>query len=1720
MHSTPPATLVTGTEYERLLSSLRLKSPWAVESEPARSAPPEEVDGSRIAARVRDSRRDHGPWRPVLDVIEEQSRVHAGRVAIADASLEVTYAQLWRRTLALTGMLRARGIGRGDVVAVVMDRGPTFVETVLAIWRSGAAYLPLAPAHPAAWREDVIRRAGAALVVGQSQASAMPGVPHLELGGAPVSPVPALEDASGEEGLAPDDLAYIICTSGSTGEPKLVMIEHRGVSHLLHAQRDFLGELGPDMRVLQFAHPAFDGAVFELVLALANGGRLETIDDSRISGDPLADVLLTRRVTHAVLPAAVLRTLRPGLFTDLEVVMSVGDVCLPETARQWAAFHRLVNGYGPTEVTVASTLHPVDAQDGERVPIGRPISNCHVVILDEHLRPVPDGTPGEICLGGDGVGRGYLGQPGLTAERFVHDPFSPVPGSRLYRSGDAGRQLADGTIEFLGRRDNQVKVRGVRIETGQVEAALAAQPGVRDAVAVIDGRGERLLGYVIPAAGTVLSVDGMRAELRRLLPGYLVPDVIVPVDEWPLTTSGKVDRTRLPRLQRPDSTGYQPPRTPVEEVLAGIAAELLGMEQVGVHDNLFEWGGHSLFATQLVARARGALGAHVELSAVLQSPTVAEIAATIGDRLDAAELGPRRAEPGAELAPSYAQQRVWLMHKLNPDARAYHTQAVLRLAGELDITALHASLSDIIRRHGALRTRFPEVDGELTCEVDPPWEVEVPLRDFSGADEAEQETLVGAAVRDMVQAPFALADGRPFRWLLLRLSADEHVFVHVEHHVVHDGWSFNVFVRDLLDGYAGFVRHGRVRRPDLPVQYSDYARWQRQWCGTKAAAAQRRFWRQELDGAETVLQLPRRVEPDSRKFRGGAPRMDLDGELARRLQALANRNHTSLFNTLLAAFFVLLHRYTGSRDILVGSGVANRRWQDTENVLGMFVNTVVLRGRLHGDPTFEEFLARVRRTSLAVYDNQELPYEMIFAESPARHHGGLNPLIQAMFSFHDSSPGSLSEAPLEVSIVEGLGNGSAKFELSVVAVPRYAEPGHISKLAGDVVRIPRSDAPVRASPRSSLCGITLAWEFDSDLFEEFFIAGMLSAYQRLLHAITAAPDTPVSRLPLLDDAERLALVVTGSRRDAPAEWLPDLVALQAERTPDAPAVTSGDAPMSYRELMFRAGRLARHLRGMGIGRGDVVAVCAPHSAELVVAQLGVLQSGAAYLPLDPSHPPSRLELLVQDAGARAVVSTAGLAHRVSGVIPAVVLDDVPDSPDVPLPSGAPTDLAYVIYTSGSTGRPKGVQIEHRSVVARLYQTEALEVGPGKTMLAMASVAFDVSVLEIWGALLNGAAIHFLSPGWDMRGLARCLTHDAITHAFFSPAVFHPLVAESPEVFDSMERVLVGGDVVSPDAFRALWRRGFTRVTNVYGPTETTIVVSAQRLEDWHDVDGNRVPIGRALANSQLIVLDEHLQVVPPGVAGEICIGGPVVGRGYLGMPELTSERFVENPFGALPGERLYRTGDLGRWLPGGVIDFLGRRDEQVKIRGVRVELAEVQTALVAHPGVADAVALVDRTEGEGRLIGYVLAAPGSEVSGHAVREDVARRLPGHLVPGAVLVLDAWPLTTNGKLDRSRLPRPRGSTDTPFTAPRNDTEARIAALVIELLSVERVSVHDSLYALGMHSLQAMKLASRLSRMSGREVSLATILAGPTIAQLADALTTLPPARPAIGKQPRT
>ncbi|MGH3165971.1 MAG: amino acid adenylation domain-containing protein [Trebonia sp.] len=1731
--------LPAGTDYDLLLPSLRLERPWAMArpgqgnvtaltrgAQPAVTLPV----GGGIAGPHADPAEGE-PWRCVTDLIARYYHENADTVAVTDGRAVLRYGELGDQVAGLAGALVGHGVGAGDVICVVVDRGMDFVRVALAAWWIGAAYLPLSPDHPADWRGEMARRCGAAITVGRGPVSLGATSSHLDLDHhrADVAPAPPPVP------LRSTDLAYVIPTSGSTGEPKLVMIEHGGVRNLIRAQADYLDDLGPGSRVLQFAHPSFDSAVFEMLLALAHGGRLELIEASQTSGESLATVLMDRRVTHAVLPAAVLRTLEPGRFRDLKVVLSVGDVCLPETARRWSAHHRFINGYGPTETTVAATLHTCTGGDDEAdlVPIGRSITGCQLWLLDDELRPAPTGAVGEICLGGAGVGRGYLGQPEVTAQRFVTNPFSAVPGARLYRTGDLGRMRADGAVEFLGRQDAQVKVRGARIELGQVEAALAAQRGVRDAVAVADaspGNPERrLLAYVRvdPAAGPALTGEDLRRLLARRVPRYLVPEQIIVVERWPLTTSGKVDRAGLPRPSRATALSADPPRTPTERAVAEIAVMLLGTSELGIHDNLLDLGWHSLLGAQLVARIRERFDRRIEQSAVLDHPTIAGIAAELdaqpGTALTATP--PSRAPDGTAPAPSYAQQRVWLMHKLNEAARAYNSQAVLRLSGELDRSAFNASLSDLVRRHDVLRSRFPETDGGLRVEIDPPWTVELDVQDLTVYPEGERAALVGAGVRDLVSRPFNLPVDRPFRWLLLRTGPREHVFVHVEHHIIHDGWTFNLFVRELIEGYVDYQRHGVVRRPELAVRYYDYARWQRDWCAGPEGGEHRSFWRDALAGADTVLRLPRRDVSDRREFHGEAPRLEIDAVLAGRLAGLSARSGCSLFVTLLSAYFVLLHRYTGQTDLLVGSAVANRRWRDTEKVLGMFVNTLVLRGQMDGDPTFTELLDRVHRMSLSALDHSELPFEMMFEASGATRQPGVNPLIQTMFSFHDSQLGPLSAAPFDLTLIEGLSNGSVKFDLEVIVVPRYDEPGHIGRRPGAVLRVPRSEGPVTGSPASSLRGITLAWQFDSDLFEPAFIDGMLDAYREVLKGVVENADRPVSQLPLVDKHLTRELVRRGPVVPAPSEWLPDLVLAWARRAPDAPAVSSGRRILTYRQLTDEAAVLARRLRVAGVGYRDVVAVCLPPSVEMVVAYLGAALAGAAYLPLDPGHPDTRLSFMIAETRAVAVVTAASRADRFVGVTAVLIDDFVRDvsnsAVDISLPPRRGDDPAYVIYTSGSTGGPKGVQVDHRALAARLYGLPALELRPGDRMLAIASPAFDISVLEIWAPLINGAEVHLPEPGWDLTTLTALLTERQFTHTLMSATVLHQLVRHAPEALDGMRQILVGGDVLSPAVVRTLQARGVAGLVNTYGPTETVVFATAVPLSTWSERESPTIPIGAAVSNTHLVVVDEGLNPVPDGAVGEICIGGAGLARGYLGDPAQTEQRFVPDPFTAEAPGRLYRTGDLGRWLPGDVLEFLGRKDEQLKIRGVRVELGEVRAALTRLPGVTDALVLGDGEDPDDRrLVGYVLPGPNADLDGSSLRRALALDLPGQLVPDVITLVNTWPLTSSGKIDRGQLPNPSPRSGSAYVPPRTTDEERLADVAAELLEVDRVGVHDNLFELGMHSLMGMRLAVRATAVLHREIGLAAVLAHPTVAALCTAALARPTSGPPITRLPRT
>ncbi|MFC9327360.1 amino acid adenylation domain-containing protein [Kitasatospora sp. NPDC057015] len=1755
--------LPTGAEYERLLCALRLETPWAVAGlDPAEAAADRPAEPRSEAAPVRAE-----TWESVVEVIDRIARSDGDRIALGDGQQTCTYRQLLARTERLAARLRTAGVRRGDVVAVTLERGSAFAEVALAVWRAGGAFLPLKPGDPLAWREQAARASGARVAVAASSDPAWPGVAHLvwpeaetdrkdperrdelEDRDAPedrdtpegrVTP----EDRDTPDGLAgsgpasptspevpaPGDLAYLIATSGSTGEPKLVMLEHRGVANLVRAQAETLPALGPGSRVLQFSHPTFDGAVFDLLLALAHGGRLEAITDAETSGEPLAAALRRRRVTHAVLPAAVLRTLGSERFDDLDVVLSVGDVCLPETARLWSTRHRFFNGYGPSETTVCATLHQGDAGSGaERVPLGRPVGGVRVVVLDDELRPVPVGEVGELCIGGAGVGRGYLGRPAQTAEAFVPDPFSAVPGARLYRTGDLGRLLPGGGTEFLGRRDNELKIRGVRIRLDDIQNALAALPGVRDAVAVAAGaagQGDRnLVGYAVAEPGHRPTGAGLRAELARRLPAHLLPGAVLVLDAWPLTASGKVDRSRLPD---PHAAGdYRAARTPAEEVLTSLAADLFGLDRVGRDDSFLALGGNSLLATRFAARAEAALGRRLPLAALLSGATLAELAtagepaaAEDGEPLPPAVPGPVRGRPdGARRVPSFAQERIWLMQELRPDSLAYHAQAALRIGGPLDPDTLSAALTDLVRRHEVLRSRFHNDGGRLRCTVEPPAPVELPLLDLSDRPADLQGKLLGEAVERFVVRPFAL-DGEPLvRWLLIRLGEQEHVLVHAEHHLVHDGWSFNVFLRELVEGCLDHQRYGEIRRPEPEIQYYDHARWQREWCGGPEAQRQRDFWRRELDGASTMLPLPRRASAAGRRFVGAAPRVEIDAELARALEALGRRHGHSLYAVLLAAFFALLARSTGADDVLVGSGVANRRWQNTEDLMGMFVNTVVLRGRTADDPAFAALLDRVGQTVRTALDHQDLPFEDILAQSRAEHVPGVNPLVQASFSFHDAMPGRLGAAPFSLDVIEGLGTGSAKFDLNLIAFPRYYAAGCIGRGPGNVLRVPASDGPVPPSPAAALDGITVSWEFDSDQLEAGFVTGLMRAYQEILRAVVRAPQTVLSELALVSDEQRERLLRRAlGRQDEPsADRVPEVVAEWVARTPEAPAVSADDQDLTYRQLWSRASELAAVLGEAGVGRGDVVALHLPRSARLVVAMLATLMAGAGSLTLDPTHPSARLAALLEDSGARTVLADPDDAAQVP-VGRWQVLTPRPDPSSTPPPGapapGSPRDLAHVVYTSGSTGRPKGVQIEHRSLVARLRSSDMAAPSPGRRVLATNATVFDVFTMEVWSALLNGAALHLLPAAAGPQEIARRIVRHDISHLTLVTPLLRVMTETAPDALARLQALVVGGDTAPPDAVRAALELGTRRLFNSYGPTEVTVYATAFEASAAERI-GSEVPVGRPVSNSHTVLLDDRLNLVPDGFVGEICVGGPGVARGYLGRPAETAERFVPDPYSPEPGARLYRTGDRGQWLPDGNLRFLGRLDHQVKIRGFRIEPEEVRAALTALAGVREAEVVAHRAgEPEARLVGYAQPEPGVLLEPAALRAALTGLLPGHLVPESVLIVESWPRGATGKVDRSRLPVPPPPTVTTQGRPADHGPVAevLARVLAELLELPEIGADDDFFQLGGHSLLAMRYAAKAGRALERDIDLATVLAHPTVARLSAALHTAaaPPA----------
>ncbi|MFJ4284001.1 non-ribosomal peptide synthase/polyketide synthase [Streptomyces massasporeus] len=1618
--------------------------------------------------------------------------------AVACATGSLSYGELDARANRLAHRLIAAGVRPEDRVALLMERSPDLVAAVLAVLKAGGAYVPLDPRFPEARMRHILAETGASVLIADSAATAGP----VADGTTVIEARPALAEGPAHEPtveVSPDQLAYVMFTSGSTGVPKGVGVTHRDIVALAYDRRFEFGH----ERVLLHSPTAFDASTYELWVPLLTGGTVVVAPAGDLDAVRLRENVTRHGVTALWLTAGLFRLIAedgPACLARVNQVWTGGDV-VPAAAvrRVLEACPGLVvvDGYGPTETTTFATTYRMDAlaEVPDGVPIGRPIDGMRAHVLDAALRPVPPGVAGELYLAGAGLARGYLDRPGLTAERFVADPCGPA-GSRMYRTGDLVRQRADGQIEYLGRTDDQVKVRGFRIEPGEIEAVLARHEAVAQvAVMVREDRpgDQRIVAYVVPAAGTVTDPARLREHAAAGLPGYMVPSAFVALETLPLTGNGKLDRRALPAPGVPSAVGTgRPPRTPQEDILAGLFAEILGLPAVFVDDSFFDLGGHSLLATRLVSRVRSVFGVELAVRALFEAPTVAALAGRIAGA-DRARTALTARERPDEIPLSPAQRRLWFLNRLEGANASYNLPLALRLGGELDPAVLRAALGDVVARHESLRTVFPEVDGRPRQSVLPAAEAapSLPVTDIAGSE--LRTTLADAAAEG-----FDLTCQTPLRARLFRISDTDHVLLVVLHHIAGDGWSLAPFARDLELAHDA-RRAGRA--PDwepLTVQYADYTLWQRDVLGDEsdpdsALARQIDHWRTALAGLPEELPLPTdRPRPADATQHGESVALHVPAEVHERIVAVAREHRASVFMVVRAALAALLGRLGAGEDIPVGSVVAGRTDEALDPLVGFFVNTLVLRTDLSGDPTFGELLERVRETDLAAYAHQDVPFERLVevlnpVRSLARH-----PLFQVMLAFQNNEEATLDLDGLRTETVP-LTLAAAKFDLLFSVAEAFTADGAPAGLDGVV-------------------------EYSADLFDRATAESIGARLARLLAAVTTDPARPVGAADLLTAEERGRVLTewNDTHHDVADATVPELFQAQAARTPDRPAVLHAGRELTYGELNARANRLARLLIAEGAGPERFVALAVPRSEDMIVALLAVLKSGAAYLPVDPGYPADRIALMLDDARPALVLTTGDAAEALPSGVPALSLDD-PEllSRVAELPGTDPTDddrarpldprhPAYVIYTSGSTGRPKGVVVAHRNV-ADFAAWAAADIGPERLsdVLASTSLNFDVSVFEMFGPLLSGGRIEIV------RDVLALLEAEPRGYSLISavPSALAHTLGQSGAPRLSADLVVLAGEGLSAHTANAI-RAAVPgcALANIYGPTEATVYATA-----WYGPAGDgpwdrTPPIGRPRHNTRVLVLDAGLRPVPPGVAGELYLAGAGLARGYLNRPGLTAERFVADPYGSA-GSRMYRTGDLVRWTADGQVEYLGRTDDQVKVRGFRIELGEIEAALARHEGVGQVAVMVrEDRPGDQRIVAYVVPAAAAAAPDPAqLRAQAAAALPEYMVPSAVLTLDALPLNPNGKLDRRALPAPDfGAARGTGRAPRTPQEETLTALFCEVLGVERVGVDDSFFDLGGHSLLATRVVSRVRSLFGVELAVRALFEAPTAAALAERL----------------
>ncbi len=1665
----------------------------------------DDAERARLAAAA-PSAKHPVPAGTLVDLLEAQAAARPNaRAAVApEEGRTLTFAELHEQSNRLARYLIEQGAGPDVRIGLAIERSVAQLIAMYAIVKAGAAYVPIDPDHPAERIARIVGTAAPLLILtkGHNGFRLPDGVRAVDVHELDLDGYAGT--AVGAVGLAPQHTAYVIFTSGSTGEPKGVAVPHAAVVNQLLWKQAHFG-LSPADVVLLKTPATFDLSVWEYWSAPTCGATLVV---SSATGHRDPDYLRTLLAEHAVTTVHLVPSLLQALTgTEARLpaavrrVLAIGEALPAALARKFVAANHaeLHNLYGPTEAAVSVTAHRVQSV-GESVPIGEPCWNTAVYVLDARLHPVPDGVAGELYLAGAQLARGYHEQRGRTAERFVANPFG-APGQRLYRTGDlVRRRVTPGSapeLDFLGRTDDQVKIRGFRIELGDIESALRARDDIASAVVLArtdERRGTGLVAYVVGAAAAP-DPDAIRAGLAKRLPSYMIPHAIVVLDALPLGRTGKVDRAALPEPAF-EAKVFRAPVTPIEEIVADVFVELLGVPRVGLDDDFFALGGNSLLATRVAARLGAALHTHVPVRAVFEAPTVADLAVRVEDHVGSgarARLVARAQRP-ERIPLSLAQRRMWFLNRFeiganaNGDAADRSRAAVnnipvaIRLDGALDVPALQAAVRDLVERHESLRTVYPELDGVGYQVVLPVPDVPSQLRPMDITVDELQHW-----VSELVLAPFDVTQLAPIRMALLRLSDAEHVLVWVAHHIAADGWSLGPLTRDLMIAYAARAAGDAPGWEPLEVQYADYTLWQRDTLGSEddpksLVAQQETYWRQALAGMPELLELPTdRPRPPIASHRGADHAFDIDADVHAALDTLAQQQNTTLFMVVHAALAVLLSRLSGSADIAIGTPIAGRGDRLLDNQIGMFVNTLVLRTQVRAGEPFDAVLARARETDLGAFSHADLPFErLVEVLNPPRaqsHH----PLFQVALAFHNLETRELELPGLHVTSL-ATDIHAAKFDLQLSLAERISETG---------------------APQ----GLSAVVNYATELWDEPWIGEFADRFVALLRAVAAAPTVVVGDIDLLGASGRQRAVQRSVGTAAPAgpdRTLVQLFAEQAARHPEAVAVRSGAAALTYRELDRRANALAHELVRAGAGPEDKVAIGAERGPELVIAMLAVGKAGAAYVPLDLTHPTARLTYVLEDAAPRCVLTTGADQPRLP-VTPATVLHiEAAGESEVPPQVSATVDnLAYVIYTSGSTGAPKGVAITGRSAVALLRTADRhFGFGPHDVLSMFHSFAFDYSVWETWGALAFGGCIEVVDyeTSRSPERFVELVAARGVTILSQTPSAFYQFAdaerARSRPLGTALRFVVLSGEALDPRRLAGWFERhgkASPQLVNMYGITETTVVSSFRALSE-PDVAAASV-IGHPLAGVHIYVLDNRLHPVPDGVAGEIYVGGPQLARGYNERPDLTAARFVANPF--VSGQRLYRSGDLARWTAAGELEYLGRADMQVQLRGFRIELGEIEAALLRCQGIADAAATVS----EDRLIGYVVT--DEPLSAAQVLRTVGEWLPSYMVPAALVELAAIPLTANGKVDRRALPAPTFADDR-YRPPATPTEEIVAGVFADVLGLDHVGADGDFFALGGNSLLAAQVAARIGAALGTRVGVRELFDASGVAELAAAL----------------